>query len=130
MAASSTLIPEDVARFITENIDSVAQIEALLLLRGNCQQQWDVTGIAKRLYIDDEQAAEILARLEEKQLLASEQGERLFYRYQPDSAVLRQMIDRVAEIYSKHLVPVTNLIHSKPKSRVQEFADAFKFRKD
>jgi hypothetical protein len=130
MAASSTLIPEDVARFITENIDSVAQIEALLLLRGNCQQQWDVTGVAKRLYIDDEQAAEILARLEEKQLLASEQGERLFYRYQPGSAVLRQMIDRVAEIYSKHLVPVTNLIHSKPKSRVQEFADAFKFRKD
>jgi len=130
MPTSSTLIPEDVAQFIIEKIDSVAQMEALLLLRDNAERQWNAADVAKRLYIDDEQAAEILARLEEKQLLASEQGERLFYRYQPGSAVLRQMIDRVAEIYSKHLVPVTNLIHSKPKSRVQEFADAFKFRKD
>ncbi|HEY1235620.1 MAG TPA: hypothetical protein VGH22_19730 [Candidatus Binatia bacterium] len=130
MTASSTLIPDDVARFIIEKIDSVAQIEALLLLRDNCQQQWDVAAVAKRLYIDDEQAAEILARLEENQVLASKRGERLCYRYQPRSTALNQILDRVAEIYSKHLVPVTNLIHSKPKSRVQEFADAFKFRKD
>ena len=85
--------------------------------------------VAKRLYIDDEQAGKVLARLREKELLVPS-GQSLAYRYEPGSPVLRQMVDRVAEIYSKHLVPVTNLIHSKPKSRVQEFADAFKFRKD
>jgi hypothetical protein len=130
MTASSTRIPEDVARFIIEKIDSVAQIEALLLLRDNSHQQWDVAAVAKRLYIDDAQAGRILARLQEEQLLASESSASLFYRYEPGSAALSRMVDRVAEIYSKHLVPVTNLIHSKPKSRVQEFADAFKFRKD
>ena len=40
------------------------------------------------------------------------------------------MLERLAEIYAKHLVPVTNLIHSKPKPRIQEFADAFRLRKD
>jgi len=40
------------------------------------------------------------------------------------------MLERTAEAYAKHLVPVTNLIHSKPKPRIQEFADAFRFRKD
>ena len=52
------------------------------------------------------------------------------YRYQPVSAELDQIMGRVAEFYAKHLVPITNLIHSKPKPRVQEFAEAFRFRKD
>jgi hypothetical protein len=105
-------------------------MEALLLLRENPQQQWHVAAVAKRLYIDDEQAGKVLARLREEELLVAEPSQSIEYRYQPGSLVLSQIVDRVAEIYSKHLVPITNLIHSKPKSRVQEFADAFKFRKD
>ena len=86
--------------------------------------------VAKRLYIDHEQAGKVLARLAEEELVVAEPSQSFAYRYQPGSLVLSQMVNRVAEVYSKHLVPVTNLIHSKPKSRVQEFADAFKFRKD
>jgi len=71
-----------------------------------------------------------LARLAEEELVVAEPSQPFAYRYQPGSLVLSQMVNRVAEIYSEQLVPVTNLIHSKPKSRVQEFADAFKFRKD
>jgi hypothetical protein len=40
------------------------------------------------------------------------------------------MVDRLAELYSKYLIPVTHLIHSKPQTRVREFADAFKLRKE
>lgn len=68
MATSSTRIPEDVAQFIIEKIDSVAQLEALLLLRDNPQQQWDIAAVAKRLYIDDQQADKVLARLREASL--------------------------------------------------------------
>jgi hypothetical protein len=53
----------------------------------------------------------------------------LAYRYQPDSPKLAEMVDRLAEFYSKYLVPVTNLIHSKPQTKVQQFAAAFKLRK-
>lgn len=42
----------------------------------------------------------------------------------------QQMVDFLAVIYAKHLGPITNLIHTKPKNRVQEFADAFRLRKD
>jgi hypothetical protein len=31
------------------------------------------------------------------------------------------MVDALAVIYAKHLVPITNLIHSKPKNRVQDW---------
>jgi hypothetical protein len=41
------------------------------------------------------------------------------------------MTGRAVELYSRQLVPVTHLIHSKPRpARVQEFAEAFRLRKD
>jgi hypothetical protein len=39
-------------------------------------------------------------------------------------------VNQVAACYAKYLIPVTNLIHTKPRTRVQEFADAFKLRKE
>lgn len=127
---SGPFIPDNVAQFIVEKIDSVAQLEALLLLRHNPEEQWCVRVLARRLYIDEKQTAELLNDVCAKGLAIAIADEPPRYQYKPSSLELQQTIDRVAEIYSKHLVPVTNLIHSKPKSRVQEFADAFKFRKD
>lgn len=127
---SKTIIPEDVAQFILEKIDSVAQMEALLLLRGNPEEKWSLEAIAERLYISEAQAAEVVARLCADGIFIAQEGERLFYRYQPGSPELRHMLDRVTDLYKNHLVPVTNLIHSVPKPKVQEFADAFKLGKD
>lgn len=123
-------IPADITQFIIEKIDSVAQLEALLLLRSSPEEKWSVRALSRRLYIDEKETDEVLARLQMHGFAINKPGEPALYKYQPSSIELRQMVDRLAEIYSRHLVPVTNLIHSKPKSRVQEFADAFKFRKD
>jgi hypothetical protein len=105
-------------------------LEALLLLRSSPEEKWGVRALSRRLYIDEKETGEVLAHLQMHGFAINKSGEPPLYKYQPSSIELRQMVDRLAEIYSKHLVPVTNLIHSKPKSRVQEFADAFKFRKD
>lgn len=123
------LIPSDVKHFILKSIDSIAQLEALLLLRANPQEKWDIPAVAKRLYISEQETAPLLSHLCGQGLLATGQdaGE---YIYQPASADLAQVVDRLAEIYAKHLVPVTNLVHSKPRTRMQEFADAFRLRKD
>lgn len=123
-------IPEDIARFVLDKIDSVAQLEALLLLRGNPKKEWDVAAVAKSLYVDDNQAHATLVRLVEESLVVALPREPARYRYEPVAPELQKMVDRLSEIYSKHLVPVTNLIHSKPSTRVREFANAFKFRKD
>ena len=124
------LIPEDVRQFIVDKIDSVAELEGLLLLRGNPETEWDNEALARRLYTNPQQTEAVLERLDRLGFLAVKPGERAAYRYQPTSPALAQTADRVAEIYSKYLVPVTNLIHSKPQSKVQQFADAFKLRKE
>ncbi len=124
------LIPDDIRQFILSSIDSIAQLEALLLLRSNPQEKWGVAAVARRLYITESETLSLLNNLREQGLVSSSEPEPGEYVYQPQSAYLTQMVDRIAELYANHLVPVTNLIHAKPRTRVQEFADAFKLRKD
>jgi hypothetical protein len=119
-------IPDDVRAFILRHIDSVAQLEALLLLRGNPEANWDVSTTAKRLYAPEPDIADALSRLCEDGLLSVAEGG---YRYDHANKEQRHLVDRLAGVYSRHLIPVTNMIHAKPR-RIREFADAFKFRKD
>ena len=123
------LIPDDVRQFIVDKIDSVAELEGLLLLRRNSETEWNIEELAQGLYISQQQTEDVLAHLYLLGLLEIKAGEPPTYRYQPNSPKSAEMVDRVAEIYSNYLIPVTNLIHSKPQTKVQKFADAFKFRK-
>jgi len=124
------LIPHDVRQFILESIESVAYLEALLLLRSDGKAPWSCEAVANRLYIDQKQTTELLTRLHANGFVTVAGENDPVYRYQPATAQLQQMVDSLAELYGRHLVPITNLIHSKPKNRVQEFADAFRLRKD
>src|SRR5919106_4292601 len=116
-------IPEDVREFILRYINSIAQLEALLLLWREPEMAWDVADLAKRLYISEEETGEVLAQLSADGLINPSEGT---YRF--DRADWQQVVARLDETYSKHLIPVTNIIHSKPR-RIREFADAFKLRK-
>ena len=120
------LMPEDLRDFILGHIDSIVQLEALLLLRRNPNEDWDAAKTAKRLYASEQEVADVLARLCADGLLICSYG---IYRYGCASVELERMVDRLAEVYAHHLIPVTNMIHTKP-SRIREFADAFKLRKD
>ena len=123
-------IPEDVRRFILTSITSVPHLEALLLLRSAPQQSWDGQTVAQRLYISEKAAKELLADLCAAGFLIVTERAPSLYRYHPHSDELREMINRLADAYAKNLVEVTNLIHSKTGRKAQQFADAFKWRKD
>lgn len=44
-------------------------------------------------------------------------------------AELDGRVGRLEALYRTHLIPITNMIHAKPR-RIREFADAFRFRKE
>jgi hypothetical protein len=123
------LIPDDVQAFLLQHIDSIAQLEALLLLRADSGRAWSVETIAKRLYITPQEAAAVLERLAADNFFTTPPDLPGSYQYQPASGELADMVDRVAALYAQYLIPITKLIHAKPRTRVQEFADAFKLRK-
>jgi hypothetical protein len=126
---TEAVIPTEIAQFIFDNIESVAHLEALLLMRSNPSEKWTVRALAARLYITEQQATEVFVRLWTHGFVVHEAGEPPRYYYHPSSMEIRQRVDRLAEIYSRYFLAVTNLIHSRPKTKVQRFADAFKIRK-
>lgn len=123
-------IPEDVRRFILMSIPSVPYLEAMLLLRNDPARPWDAKRVAQRLYVSERVAASLLADLSGTGVLATADETIPSYCYRPQTEELRQMIDRIAKVYSHHLVEVANLIHSETSKTAQRFADAFKFRDD
>jgi hypothetical protein len=128
------LIPsDDVRRFILTSVPSVPFLEGVLLLRTDSSAVWDVHTVASRLYLSEQKAAEILdllcaAGIAQPSAEIPETPEKGF-RYAP-APELGAMLDQVARVYAVALVAVTDLIHSRLDKRAQQFADAFRWRKD
>ena len=116
-------VPKDIRRFIAKNIDSIGQLEALLLLRAEARP-WKAVEVASRLYTGEDETIAMLEGLCRADLLVCAGG---VYAYECGSEELRRMVDDLAEVYSRHLIPVTNLIHANSR-RIRVFADAFRFR--
>jgi hypothetical protein len=123
------VIPDDVRRFILTSIPSVPHIEALLLMRREPQEAWSKQRIAPRLYISEEKASELLTDLAGAGFISAEAENASIYHYAP-SAAQSEMVDQVADVYAGSLVEVTNMIHRRSVARVQQFAEAFRLRKD
>jgi hypothetical protein len=123
-------LPDDVRRYIVTSVASVPYLEAMLLLRNEPDQPWDVSRVARRLYMDEQRAGELLTLLRQSGVLRVVEEQPPAYSYAPATDELRQMIDRVANAYAANLVEVTHLIHSTMDRKAQQIADAFRFRKD
>ena len=124
------MIPDDVQGFILSNIDSIAQLEALLFLRDHPQEKWRCKTVAERIYISEPQAAALLAKLVARGFIVAEGMEPTAFSYQPKSEDIARSIDQLAAVYSKYLVPVTNLVHQKSRRDIVEMTDAFKLKKE
>ena len=120
------VIPPDVREFIIRHIDSVSQLEALLMLRAHSEESWEVGRIASRVYTSDRELGAVLERFAAEGFLKRE-GE--LYRYDRKDPAVDRTIAELARCYASHLIPVTNMIHSKPRG-MRSFSDAFKLRKD
>jgi hypothetical protein len=118
-------IPADLRDFLLRYIDSVAQLEALILLN-DAPEGWTPNRLAARLYIPDDQALPLLHSLRETGFveIANDQ-----FRYTGGNAEQQQTIRRLTEYYASHIVSVSHLIHSKPR-RIREFAKAFRLKRD
>jgi hypothetical protein len=74
-------IPADLRYFILQHIDSVTQLEALLLLRGSPDEVWNLSTAAKRLYTTEQ---EVLSNSLRSQCLDRLKPRRLAGRVVPE----------------------------------------------
>ena len=123
-------IPPEVKTFLADNIDSVVQLEALLLLHAKPEQSFTPAELAKELRIDAAWAEPNLKQLCARHILACNETSGARYHYSPGTEELKRTIGALDDCYATRRVSVIALIFSKPPSPLQHFADAFRIRKE
>lgn len=117
---------EEVDRFILQEIDTVPQLEALLLLWNSRPRQWRNSDLAAALYVSKETTQEIVAHLERRGLVTCDGSDGCTYLSSPRDS----LIGAVDIIYRRELVRISRMIHSKAPAGIREFANAFRFKKE
>ncbi|HEX2449554.1 MAG TPA: hypothetical protein VHJ69_00355 [Gemmatimonadales bacterium] len=125
---STKALPDDVIRFLNDHIDSVEQLEVLLLLHRAADADWTAEMVAAALYTQPASAARRLEALHTDGLIERAPG-REAYRFVVDPAHRDELISAVADTYRERRVAVVTAIASKPMENVRAFSDAFRLRR-
>jgi hypothetical protein len=120
-------LPDDVRVFLHQNIDSVEQLEVLLLLWRTPDRGWTSEEVAIAVYSHPSSVVRRLAMLLGQGLLRERQPG--CYQYAPRTVELHQTVTQVDRMYRERRVAVITLIASKPIENVRAFSDAFRIRK-
>jgi len=123
-------ISQDVRALIVERIDSVVQLELLLLLQATADRAWTAAEVAQHLRIDPAWAAGQLGELVGRGLAAPATDAPYAFRYAPTPPALDGTVSQLVKDYAERRVTVITMIFSKPVDKLRTFADAFRLRKD
>jgi hypothetical protein len=123
-------IPPHVAAFIAEQVDSVMQLELLLLLAARPDRAPVPADLAGELRIDAVWVEGQLRAMAGSGLLQVTDGAPPQFAYRPRTADLARTVADLARAYADRRVTVIGLIFSKPVDKLRTFADAFRLRPD
>jgi hypothetical protein len=119
------LIPDAVRKLIAEHIDSVEQLEILILLRAQRNRGWTAAEINDAMKSSVSSVESRLTALADRGLL---QREGRTFRYQATPEMDATVAD-LAQAYGERRFTVIELIFAKPTDKLRAFADAFKVSK-
>ena len=104
-------VPDEVREFIIKHIATVPQIEALLLIWSIPEKHWSLRQVATRIYTSDAETARALDGLCAAGLLVHREGSFTL----DSSAGNVDMIRKLREVYARHLIAVTDVIHGRSR---------------
>ncbi|MES3036386.1 MAG: hypothetical protein V4736_00645 [Bdellovibrionota bacterium] len=125
---STDPLDDEIKSFILEKIDSVGQLEVLILLHKHPERKWTPLEVSNELRSNTGSAAAQMAELTKKGMINCETGP--LYGCSGQPLVNSALIQKVITAYNERRVSVINLIYEKPAERIKNFADAFKLKRD
>lgn len=117
-------LPAAVEQLISSQLRTIDHVAVLLAVRAAGTS--DVSSVSTQAMVTPALAAEILEELRQRGLL-TRNG--VAYRVEPDDA-LGNAVSQLAEMYNTRPVTLVRFIYDRPASTIQQFADAFKLRRD
>jgi DNA-binding IclR family transcriptional regulator len=119
--------PDAVLSFVDRHIESLEQLEILLLLAAQ-DRGWSALEIFQKIQSSQASVEQRLQTLVTAGLLAKD--ERGLFRFAPKDEETRKVVKDLADAYRTRRVRIIEAIYTRKTDAVQSFADAFKFRKD
>jgi hypothetical protein len=118
-------LPSKLALFVEHHINSVDQLEVLLLLFRSPDTYWGADAVAHQLGLSAEMAGRRLRELSTSKLAVEGKTGNV---YRINDADKEQManVTELARLYQEQRLSVVNWIYESNLTRLRSFADAFK----
>jgi hypothetical protein len=114
--------------FIASNIQSVEQLEILCLLAEDSSRPWSIADAYRRILSTEKSVADGLQYFCERGFLSADaHGE---FRFTPKTSDLNATIHELVKTYRERRVAVIESIYQKSSGSAQNFAEAFRLRKE
>jgi len=122
-------LPAELRAFLHSCIESIGQVELLMLLRGS-QRMRTAREVASELNVTPATARRDLETLAARGLLEVRVGQETSYRYGPKSDDLSRYCDLLAQHYVTSRAAVLGFVATDSRLSIKRFSDAFKLRND
>jgi hypothetical protein len=123
-------ISEDVQQFLVKQVRSIERLEILLLLSSSPERRWTVEDVYRAVLTNEHSVEETLERFCQADLAGKSEAAPWTYRYSPASEEVKSLVAQLAKLYKQRPVSVIDIIYRRSVSDIEEFAKAFKIRKD
>jgi hypothetical protein len=127
---SEKAFSEELEKFIAAEINSLEQLEILLLLSGNPHKWWTAAGVYDVVKSSVQSVRDRLEEMVLRGILRKEDESELRYQFGPKNDAIWKVTSELRDAYKERSVKVVQAIYSKPPDAVQEFARAFRLRRD
>lgn len=123
------MFSDDVKGFLGFAIKSVWSLQLLLFLRSHADgDMWTVHALTRELRASERIVREALGAFHTAGLIAEDESGAV--RYAPASEYLDKLVGDLAAVYVTRPLAVAREIYNADATKIKNFADAFRIRKD
>ncbi len=115
--------------FITQNIQSIGEVEILRLLFADKEKSWSSQEIRREMQSSHQSIGQHLENLVKLGLIAVSNEEPSRYHCNPRNPQLDQSIQDLLAAFAVYPVRVIEAIYNRPDEGLRDFSNAFKIRK-
>jgi hypothetical protein len=127
LSASEPVLDSQIVDFIRSSVKTVWSLELLLLMRRTRQHAWTYDQLIRELRSSRNIVTESISVLVQAGVLREEEEG---FRYGPATAELDALVERLSGEYVERPTTIVNLIVEAQNSKLQDFANAFRIKKD